>query len=344
MKRILSAVVLSIALSLSTVSAGAEDNPGADIPVLGTFTYPHFGKASGQPIIGAVHGVRRVDGATAVYYSVATSGTSGAALSSSKAFEPRSTPYKIGQAAAVEISDPVALKGYRPLTVDGSGGLVSNVSALKAAPGEFVSIYALLPELPAETTEVDLQFEWGVSVTGVPVADGALLPDVPAEFVPLGEGWPALPDGNLISQAQAATSTFDLMSRTGDLEQASERSETPSEVSVTLAADFFFEPGEWGLSPKGVTKVESIAAELDERGAKSVSVTGYTDSVPDSNIGNQKLSERRAKTVSDLIKAEVPGVKAKVEGKGEADAVGSNSTDEGRAQNRRVTVDYEVDQ
>lgn len=336
--------MLLFTLALGTLPASAQADVGTStLPVAGTFTYPHFGKASGVRVIGAVHAVRRVPGATAVYYSVGTAPDSGATLRGNLAFEPRSTPYKVSQAAAVTVTDPAGLTAYRPLTAEGAGGLVSDVSRLTAEPGRLVVVYALLPELPASTTVVDVQLEWGVTVTGVPVGDGALSPAVAGDTVPFGEGWPTLPAADLVASANPATSTFALMSRVGDVEQATTTEETTEEVSVSLAADFFFAPGEWKLSSKGRTKVEAVAAEIAERGATAVRVTGHTDSVPDTVIGNKELSLRRAKTVASLIGDAVPGIAVDVDGRGESEPVASNSTDAGKAKNRRVTVDYEVE-
>lgn len=344
-RRILGAGLLAVMLALGAPTSVAQDEGDkGEIPVHGSFTYRKANIGRNVQIIGAVHGVRRVDGATAVYYSVGTPSSADKGIGAINGFEAHSTPYKLGQAAMVSVVDTAALKAYRPLLVDGSGGLVSDVVGMKAGPGDLRVLYALLPELPATTTAVDVQFEGGASVTGVPVEDGALLPEVQADVAPLGEGWPALPGAQLIAQADPAASTYELMERTSDLERASETSETSEEVSVTLAADFFFDSAEWTLSDKGVKKVEAIAAEIAERGASEVTVTGYTDSVPDKNIGNDELSKRRAQTVAKLIEKGAPGVKIKAEGRGTADPVASNSNDEGRAQNRRVTVDYEVNQ
>ncbi|PFG36263.1 OmpA family protein [Flavimobilis soli] len=337
------AATVLVTLALGATPAAGEGAPAAsDLPVAGTFTYPHFGKASGTRVVGAVHAVRRVPGATAVYYSVGTAPGSGAPLSSTTAFEPRSTPYKIGQAAAVTVTDPVELTAYRPLTVEGSGGLVSDATRATAEPGRLLVVYALLPELPATTTTVDVQLEWGVSVTNVPVGDGPLEPAVDADHVALGEGWPALPAADLVAAADPAASTFALRSRVADVEEATTTEETTEEVSVSLAADFFFASGEWELSAKGRSKVEALAAKIVERGATAVTVTGHTDSEPDERIGNDELSKRRAQTVADLITGAAPGVQVSVEGRGQAEPVAPNGTAEGRAKNRRVTVDYEV--
>ena len=337
------AATVLVTLALGTSPAAGEAAPGAsELPVAGTFTYPHFGKASGVRVVGAVHAVRRVPGATAVYYSVASAPDAGAPLRGNIAFEPRSSPYKIGQAAAVTVTDPVGLTAYRPLVVGGSGGLVSDATKLSADPGRLVVVYALRPELPASTTTVDVQLEWGVSVTDVPVEDGALEPAVASDVVPLGEGWPALPPADVVASANPAQSTFALMSRVADTEEATTTEETTEEVSVSLAADFFFASGEWKLSAKGKAKVEALGTKIAERGATAVTVTGHTDSVPDKRIGNDELSKRRAQTVADLIEKAAPGVKVTVEGRGQSEPVASNGTDAGKAKNRRVTVDYEV--
>ncbi len=337
------AATVLVGLTLGATQAAAEGAPAApELPVAGTFTYPHFGKASGVRVVGAVHAVRRVPGATAVYYSVGTATASGAPLRTNLAFQPGTHPFKIGQAAAVTVTDPVGLTAYRPLIVEGSGGLVSDTTKLTADPGRLVVVYAMLPELPASTTTVDVQLEWGVSVTNVPVEDGALEPAVDSDLVALGEGWPALPPADVVASADPGRSTFALMSRVADTEEATTTEETTEEVSVNLAADFFFASGEWTLSAKGKAKVEALGKTIAERGATTVKVTGHTDSVPDERIGNDELSKRRAQTVADLITATVPGVAITVDGRGQSEPVASNGTDAGKAKNRRVTVDYEV--
>ena len=70
-----------------------------------------------------------------------------------------------------------------------------------------------------------------------------------------------------------------------------------------------------------------------------VTVAGYTDSVGTDSY-NQALSERRAKIVYDYLTSK--GIDAsRLEGPighGEADPIGSNDTNEGRAQNRRTEL------
>ncbi len=68
-------------------------------------------------------------------------------------------------------------------------------------------------------------------------------------------------------------------------------------------------------------------------------ITGYTDNVgkPEYNVG---LSKRRAQAVADYAKSKGLhfGDRFEVIGKGEADPIADNKTEDGRAQNRRVTI------
>ena len=72
--------------------------------------------------------------------------------------------------------------------------------------------------------------------------------------------------------------------------------------------------------------------------ANKVIITGYTDNVgaPDYNSA---LSLKRAEAVRDyLISLGADPTKFEVSGAGEAKPIADNSTDEGRAKNRRVEV------
>ncbi len=72
--------------------------------------------------------------------------------------------------------------------------------------------------------------------------------------------------------------------------------------------------------------------------ASYIEVVGHTDDVGD-DAYNQDLSEKRANAVRDyLVAAGVDGSKIVTVGMGESMPVASNTTDEGRAENRRVDV------
>ena len=84
-------------------------------------------------------------------------------------------------------------------------------------------------------------------------------------------------------------------------------------------------------------KNREASRELLKR-ASYIEVVGHTDDVGD-DAYNQKLSEQRATAVRDyLVAAGIDGSKIVTVGMGEGMPVASNTTDEGRAENRRVDV------
>jgi len=76
-------------------------------------------------------------------------------------------------------------------------------------------------------------------------------------------------------------------------------------------------------------KLQFVAGEID----------GYTDNVGDAAY-NENLSKQRADAVADYLKSKgvVLGDRFNTKGFGAANPVGDNSTEDGRAENRRVTI------
>jgi K(+)-stimulated pyrophosphate-energized sodium pump len=69
-----------------------------------------------------------------------------------------------------------------------------------------------------------------------------------------------------------------------------------------------------------------------------MTVVGYTDNVGSSEQ-NRQLSQARANAVVvELVRKGTSAERLTAEGYGERDPVAGNSTEEGRAQNRRVSI------
>jgi OmpA-OmpF porin, OOP family len=86
------------------------------------------------------------------------------------------------------------------------------------------------------------------------------------------------------------------------------------------------------------SRIAEFASMLRQNPKLSATIEAHTDSVG-SNAYNQKLSERRAASTVDAIKAlKVDPSKIKAIGYGETRPVASNATAEGRAENRRVNA------
>jgi outer membrane protein OmpA-like peptidoglycan-associated protein len=101
-----------------------------------------------------------------------------------------------------------------------------------------------------------------------------------------------------------------------------------------------FERRSGSLTEQGLATLEKnrlVATDLLSR-ATYVEIVGHTDDVGD-DAYNLALSLERAQSVSDyLVSKGLDPNKVVVTGMGESDPIASNSTPEGRAQNRRVEV------
>lgn len=110
---------------------------------------------------------------------------------------------------------------------------------------------------------------------------------------------------------------------------------------VTLETEevgFGFDSAE--LSDAGRGAVELVAAEVT--GAAVVFVTGHSSAEGDAAY-NVDLSIRRANAVADVMRPLLPGTEFVVDGKGAAEPVAPNDTEENRVLNRRVVIAGDVE-
>ncbi|MDV9032046.1 OmpA family protein [Pseudomonas sp. RAC1] len=109
---------------------------------------------------------------------------------------------------------------------------------------------------------------------------------------------------------------------------------------VIVIRDVHFEFDSARLTATDKERLNSVATRLKQEAPSArLSVTGYTDSVGADGY-NQKLSERRAHSVTDyLIGSGIPRDRfVSVVGAGERQPVADNATAEGRALNRRTEI------
>ncbi|TEA74209.1 outer membrane protein OmpA [Allopusillimonas ginsengisoli] len=113
----------------------------------------------------------------------------------------------------------------------------------------------------------------------------------------------------------------------------------PTATKVVLNADTFFDFDKSTIKPEGRQILDQVAAQVDTINLETLIATGHTDSIGTEEY-NMGLSQRRANAVKDyLVGKGIPADRIYVEGKGETSPVASNSTREGRAQNRRVEIE-----
>jgi len=105
---------------------------------------------------------------------------------------------------------------------------------------------------------------------------------------------------------------------------------------VVIRTHFAFDSAE--LTAEDKATLDTVAARLKELQFVEGTATGHTDSVGTAEY-NQKLSERRAQAVVDYLAAKGVGQgRMKAIGMGLTKPIATNETEEGRAQNRRVTI------
>ena len=114
--------------------------------------------------------------------------------------------------------------------------------------------------------------------------------------------------------------------------------------NVKATTNVYFDTGKWILSEQAKAELCNAAATAEKTPNALLLVVGYTDSVGDEDY-NQELSEKRASRVLAHLQQVCRWKQFRTltpSGMAESDPVADNSTDEGKAQNRRVAVNVLV--
>ena len=114
-------------------------------------------------------------------------------------------------------------------------------------------------------------------------------------------------------------------------------------VTVTLQNAILFSAGKASLKEAISTELDHIVSVLKSRySGRVIDVVGHTDSDPIKESeweDNWELSAQRALTVARyLMDKGIPGDRVRVVGRGPSQPIASNSTESGKARNRRVEI------
>lgn len=109
-------------------------------------------------------------------------------------------------------------------------------------------------------------------------------------------------------------------------------------IVLNMPNNVTFDSSSSTLKPAGANTLTGVAMVLKEYPKTAVNVAGYTDSTGSRQL-NMTLSQQRADSVgSALITQGVAANRVRTSGMGPDNPVASNSTAEGKAQNRRVEI------
>ena len=121
------------------------------------------------------------------------------------------------------------------------------------------------------------------------------------------------------------------------LNQVLQTTETARGLIVNMS-DVLFDFDRYTLKPEAREKLAKVSGILLAYPNLKLQVEGYTDNIGTEEY-NDKLSGERADSVRDYLASQgVPDTNISAAGYGESNPIADNSTNSGRAQNRRVQL------
>ncbi|MDU9410387.1 MULTISPECIES: OmpA family protein [Pseudomonas] len=110
------------------------------------------------------------------------------------------------------------------------------------------------------------------------------------------------------------------------------------DLKLIMPGNITFGSNSADISSSFYPTLNSLVLVFKEFNKNGVNIVGHTDSTGSQEL-NQSLSQRRAQSVANYLTANgVPGQRISAYGAGPSQPIASNSTDAGRAQNRRVEI------
>lgn len=310
------------------------------VPVVDVFLIdiPVDDGASVARFEGALHGAYRVPGGTILYWSLREGADTDVGLQTALEYD------DIDLIGGV-LADPASLDVLLPLR-EGGSCLCTQAHDLdpRVDSHRFQVMYTTFPPISTAVDVIDVDVDGrGTIIAGVPITD--TLPAGPRLNDPhttMGLGWPSPPTVETI-EAFPPQDPMDLVGRSSDLEGSMTTEGTGTDRLVRFDADVLFDFDKSNLNSQAQAVLDRAVAELERNGATTIEIIGHTDGWGTEDY-NQDLSERRAETVAQVLQEGLGEmVEITTEGRGWHEPIATNGTDEGRAQNRRVTITYATD-
>lgn len=225
------------------------------------------------------------------------------------------TGFTLVDLAASQAATPVNV-GAQPAITEVPDGL---------APGQTGRITGVYPAVAGATVSVVVP---GFGIVEVPVVQGD------------SAAWPQEAKDWVAGQREGAFVPIESWAKS--LVTQSTVEVAGDAVMVSLPSDVLFAVDKHELSAKAQKVVDKAGAKIAEAAAATgeITVVGHTDDQADEAY-NQKLSERRAEAVAKRLRPILGSTfTIKTEGRGESDPAVEGTSDEARAANRRVEIEF----
>lgn len=150
------------------------------------------------------------------------------------------------------------------------------------------------------------------------------------------EVWVVLNDGSGAKTGNFELTILEIEPMKQDIESSAMFKELAEKGSIALYINF--ETGKSTIKLESMPIVDQMIKMLKDAPTLNVSIEGHTDNTGTA-MANQTLSEQRAAAlVKALTDKGIDKARLKSKGWGQTKAVADNSTEEGRAKNRRVEI------
>ncbi|MEO8278982.1 MAG: OmpA family protein [Ideonella sp.] len=163
------------------------------------------------------------------------------------------------------------------------------------------------------------------SVTGGRAGTGAVAGGALGAVI--GNIWSKRMEDRRVAMEQATRGTGVEVSRTSD-----------NQLKLNIPNEVSFDTNSFAIKPQMRSVLDPFAASLRDDPNTRIDIVGHTDSTGSDAINNP-LSVERAQSVRDYLAGHgVSPQRIRTEGKGSYQPVADNSTEAGRAMNRRVEI------
>ena len=130
----------------------------------------------------------------------------------------------------------------------------------------------------------------------------------------------------------------------GEIDNMVSLNYTSQYVELTIQGSILFDSGKTEIKEDAIPVIDKVGQILESYAGGTIDIEGHTDNVPMSGGGkyanNDELSSGRALSVFYYLTEHTNLDPSKIvhTGRGQYDPIADNSTDEGRARNRRVEI------